>query len=94
VEQASIRARSGRLIGHDDVPHTRRGESEGASLDYDSTLRLEAAFGSGGADAERAAGNGRLRHDQVPESLALIRGAIAITEGRDRSRIRRAHARA
>jgi len=62
-------------------PQRGRGEAilEG-SLDYDSSLRLEAAFGSGWRAQSAQPVTDRLRMIKFPEELALIRGAIAITE--------------
>ena len=62
-------------------PQRGRGEAilEG-TLDYDSTLRLEAAFGSGWRTQSAQPVTDRLRMIKFPEELALIRGAIAITE--------------
>ena len=62
-------------------PQRARGEAilEG-TLDYDSSLRLEAAFGSGWRTQSAQPVTDRLRMIKFPEELALIRGAIAITE--------------
>src|SRR5256885_13291651 len=62
-------------------PQRGRGEAilEG-TLDYDSSLRLGAAFGSGWRTQSAQPVTERLRMIKFPEELALIRGAIAITE--------------
>ena len=62
-------------------PQRGRGEAIlEATLDYGSSLRLEAAFGSGWRTQSAQAVTERLRMIKFPEELALIRGAIAITE--------------